>query len=292
MASVKELEKLQPEQLAKLAQKHDIAVVEGDSVENTAKTIAAKITPEQLKEFRVAEGLDHPDDPKPTEIVSPQQGAPEEGKAVVVDNSAPVENNIADLKNGTREDEKEETPELSAQQPGDPTVKTNNGGVVTERDATEDDLKGVSAPSESQNEDEIVPANGDESGQVSDDNEDRTIQLENPSGKVVDVLESEVAKRHMFAAGFKLVEGKKYSAEVKAELDAHVARLKASGISDGVDRGDNGQSNYRADVERRRGTEGAKKVEEKKTTTPPAAPKTTPPARKTNSRTAKALGKK
>lgn len=208
--------------------------------------------------------------------VTPNSAPPKDGEAHLVDRSAPVDNNVAEVKTGERKGEGE----LAPVQPGDPKVKTNEGGVVTERDATTEEVKSVDArkapehvteADQADDEDndgdtpqtpaEIAQArdeasdNGGDNGQVDDEEvENPTVKMKNPSGREVEVRISDIAHHKMFAAGFQTVEGEDYPAEVVALEDAYKNNIQARGLYTDVDQSDPGQPMAKGDIARRKGT--------------------------------------
>jgi hypothetical protein len=212
--------------------------------------------------------------------VTPQSAPPKEGEKHLVDKSAPADNNIAEIKSGARD----KAPEAEAitQQPGDPKVKTNEGGVVVERDATKDEVKSVDARTapvtvteadqaddEGDDDDKGTPAiteaqqrdettdNGGDNGQrkEGDEPEDEpTVELKNPSGRQVTVRVRDIAHQKMFAAGFTTIEGEEYPAEITDLEDAYKNNLHARTIYTDVDQSDPHQSKSKGDIARRNGT--------------------------------------
>lgn len=202
-------------------------------------------------------------DPKKSEDlkkVTPQSAPPKEGEKHLVDKSAPADNNIAEIKSG----ERAKAPEAEAvtQQPGDPKVKTNEGGVIVERDATKDEVKSVDARTtpetitEAQQRDEADDRGGD-NGQIKEGDEpddEPTVELKNPSGRQVTVRVSDIAHQKMFAAGFSTIEGEEYPAEITDLEDAYKNNLHARAIYSDVDQSDPHQSKSKGDIARRAGT--------------------------------------
>lgn len=200
--------------------------------------------------------------------VTPNSVPPKPGESVLVDRSAPADNNVAEIKKNDRKGEGE----LAPVQPGDPKVRTNEGDKIVERDATTEEIKSVDARKKPEHVTDD-PANGTQgeltdeqkrntisnvdqgdNGQDDEPVEEPTVQLKNPGGRVVTVRVSDVAHQQMFAAGFTTVEGEDYPDEIAQIEDAYKNNLKAVAHYSDVDQSDPQQLMSKGDIARRKGT--------------------------------------
>lgn len=215
MAQQADLQKLTLPQLKEFAGQNGVSDADNyKSKEELAKVLSPKVTPEQLAEYRTT--IDG-----------------------IEDNDTP---------NTPGDDDADDT--VTGDPQGEEMPADNEGDTVLNSQAPEN-----TDDADDKDDDEAKP--GGENGQA--DNPDKpvevkSVQLENPGGRVVDVPVETVMHQNLFAQGFKKVKGQSYDKEITDLEEQTQADIKARGSYSDVDQSDPLQPMSVGDIERRKGT--------------------------------------